>query len=315
MRFAAVYPGQGSQSIGMLAALAEAHPLVEETFGVAGEALGYDLWKLCQQGPESDLNSTDRTQPALLAAGVAAWRVWLEAGGPEPACAAGHSLGEYTALVCTGALDFEAAVRLVEYRGKLMQEAVPVGTGAMAAILGLDDDTVRAACAEAAGEQVLEAVNYNAPGQVVIAGHAEAVDRAIELLKSRGAKRAVPLQVSVPSHCALMLPAAEKMAKRLADTPIRRPRIPVLQNCTARVVAEPEDIREGLAKQLHSPVRWTESILHAAGEGVTLLLEFGPGKILSGLARRIDPDLKGLPVQDPGSLQAALTAVNEGDPE
>lgn len=309
MSIASVFPGQGSQSVGMLSELAGAHAVVRETFDEAGEALGYDLWALCQQGPESDLNGTDRTQPAMLAAGVAAWRAWTAAGGPATHMTAGHSLGEYTALVCAGALDFEAAVRLVEHRGRLMQEAVPVGVGAMAAVLGLDDEAVVSACSEAAGDEVVEAVNYNSPGQVVIAGHARAVERAIEIAKSRGARRAVLLPVSVPSHCALMKPAAERMAKRLADTPIRRPRIPVILNVTAEVAEDPERIRECLARQLHSPVRWSASMRAAADAGVTLLLEFGPGKVLSGLARRIDERLVGEPVNDPASMESALSAA------
>lgn len=311
MSFACVFPGQGSQAVGMLADLAAAEPVVRETFTQASEALGYDLWELCRQGPASELDATDRTQPALLTAGVAVWRAWEARGGATPALMAGHSLGEYTALVCAGALDFTAAVRLVEYRGKLMQEAVPVGIGAMAAVLGLDDDAVHAACAEAAGDEVVEAVNYNAPGQVVIAGHAGAVERAGAAAKARGAKRIVPLPVSVPSHCALMKPAAEKMARRLADTPIRRPGVPVLQNATAAAAADPESIRDALARQLYSPVRWVEAMQLAAGQGVTLLVECGPGKVLGGMARRIDPRLEGLSVNDPSTLDAALAATRE----
>lgn len=307
--FACVFPGQGSQAVGMLGSLAAAEPLVQETFAEAGEAVGYDLWSLCQTGPESELNGTDKTQPALLAAGVAVWRVWQDRGGDSPSCVAGHSLGEYTALVCAGALDFAAAVRLVEYRGLLMQEAVPVGVGAMAAILGLDDESVRAACLEGAENEVVEAVNFNSPGQVVIAGHATAVERAITIAKVRGAKRAMVLPVSVPSHCALMKPAAEKMAKRLADTPIRRPHIPVIQNATAALADDPESMRDALTRQLYSPVLWVESMRLAADRGVTRLVEMGPGKVLAGLAKRIDERMDGLSVNDPDSLAKALAAI------
>lgn len=309
MTVACVFPGQGSQAVGMLAALAEREPVVSAVFDEAGEALGYDLWALCQNGPATELNETDKTQPALLAAGFAVWRAWRQRGGPVPALVAGHSLGEYTALVCAGALDFAAAVRLVEYRGKLMQEAVPVGVGAMAAVIGLDDDAVREACARAAGEEVVEAVNYNSPGQVVIAGHAGAVERAGEIARSLGAKRVLPLPVSVPSHCRLMKPAAERMAKRLADTPIRRPSIGVVLNVTAETAEDPEAIRDALARQLYSPVRWVESMRYVAGQGVTRVLEFGPGKVLGGLAKRIDDRLTGVSVNDPGSLDGALNTM------
>lgn len=311
MSFACVFPGQGSQSVGMLSALADANPIVRDTFVEAGDALGYDLWRLTQQGPEADLNATDRTQPALLAAGVAVWRVWQAAQGPAPALMAGHSLGEYTALVCAGALDFAAAVRLVEHRGRLMQDAVPIGVGAMAAVLGLDDDAVRAACAESAGDEVVEPVNFNSPGQVVIAGHAAAVERAAAAAKARGAKRVLPLPVSVPSHCALMKPAAEKMARRLADTPIRRPTVPVIQNVSAQAAGEPEAIRDALTRQLYNPVRWVESMQFAAEQGATLLVECGPGKVLSGLAKRIDERLSGVSVNGPDDLDAALAAAKE----
>lgn len=311
MTFACVFPGQGSQAVGMLAALAAREPVVGETFSEASEALGYDLWALCQQGPVAELNETDKTQPALLAAGYAVWRAWQRRGGPLPGLVAGHSLGEYTALVCAGALDFAAAVRLVEHRGKLMQEAVPVGVGAMAAVIGLDDEAVRDACARAADGEVVEAVNYNSPGQVVIAGHAPAVERAGEIARSLGAKRVMPLPVSVPSHCRLMKPAADRMAKRLADTPIRRPSFPVIQNVTARTAEDPEAIRDALARQLYSPVLWVESMRNAAGQGVTRILEFGPGKVLGGLAKRIDDRLSGQSVNDPESLDGALTAVEE----
>src|SRR5690606_7356678 len=253
---AIVFPGQGSQSVGMLQELAAAFPSVRQTFAEASEALGYDLWNLVQNGPAEELNRTDITQPAMLAAGVAVWRVWQEQGGPVPAVMAGHSLGEYTALVCAGALEFAPAVRLVAERGRFMQEAVPAGEGAMAAVLGLDDDTVRSACARAAGEEVVEAVNLNAPGQVVIAGHKAAVERALEELKAAGARRAVPLPVSVPSHCALMRPAADKLADYLQQVEIKPARIPVLHNVDVQMSSDPVAIRERLVQQLYSPVHW-----------------------------------------------------------
>lgn len=309
MTFAAVFPGQGSQSIGMLGELAAAHPEVQKTFAEASQALGYDLWALSQQGPEERLNSTQQTQPALLAAGVAAWRVWKAGGGRDPFFLAGHSLGEYTALVCAGAMDFQAAVKLVEFRGQAMQDAVPAGQGAMAAIIGLDDDAVRAACAEAAQGEVVEAVNFNAPGQVVIAGAKAAVERAGEACKARGAKRALPLPVSAPSHCALMKPAAERLAQRLATLDIKPPHIPVLHNVDVRAHPDPDEIRAALKAQLHSPVRWVETVQKLAGDGLVKQLEFGPGKVLVGLAKRIDKSVECLPIYDPATLQAALAAA------
>jgi len=309
MSFAAVFPGQGSQSIGMLGELAAAHPEVQQTFTEASQALGYDLWALTQQGPEERLNSTQQTQPALLAAGVAAWRTWKAAGGSDPSAMAGHSLGEYTALVCAGAMDFQTAVKLVEFRGLAMQEAVPAGQGAMAAIIGLDDDAVRAACAEAAQGDVVEAVNFNAPGQVVIAGSKAAVERAGEACKARGAKRALPLPVSAPSHCALMKPAAERLAQKLAALDIRSPRIPVLHNVDVLAHSSPDDIRAALKAQLHSPVRWVETVQKLASDGLMRQVEFGPGKVLVGLAKRIDKSVECLPVYDPSTLQAVLAAA------
>lgn len=309
MSFAAVFPGQGSQSIGMLGELAAAHPEVQQTFAEASQALGYDLWTLAQQGPEERLNSTQQTQPALLAAGVAAWQVWKAAGGRDPSAMAGHSLGEYTALVCAGAMDFKDTVKLVEFRGLAMQEAVPAGQGAMAAIIGLDDAAVRAACAEAAQGDVVEAVNFNAPGQVVIAGSKAAVERAGEACKARGAKRALPLPVSAPSHCALMLPAAERLAQRLAALDIKAPRIPVIHNVDVRGHSDPDEIRAALKAQLHSPVRWVETVQKLAGDGLMKQVEFGPGKVLVGLAKRIDKSVECLPVYDPSTLQAALAAA------
>ncbi|MGH8371181.1 MAG: ACP S-malonyltransferase [Gammaproteobacteria bacterium] len=309
MGFAAVFPGQGSQAVGMLSKFSEEYPIIKQTFTEASENLGYDLWALTQQGPEERLNATQRTQPALLTAGVAVWRVWQAQGGPQPAVLAGHSLGEYTALVCAGALDFQVAVKLVEYRGQVMQEAVPAGEGAMAAIIGLDDEAVRAACAEAAQGQVVEAVNFNAPGQVVIAGNSTAVERAGEACKARGAKRALPLPVSAPSHCALMLPAAAKLAQRLAEVNFDSPAIPVIHNVDVSSHIGAEAIRAALKAQLHNPVRWVETVQRFASQGVTRLVELGPGRVLSGLAKRIDKNMEAFSVNDQSSLEAALEAV------
>jgi [acyl-carrier-protein] S-malonyltransferase len=306
---ALVFPGQGSQSVGMLAELASAHPVVAQTFAEASAALGYDLWTLVQNGPEDELNDTRRTQPALLAAAVATWRVWEQAGGARPALLAGHSLGEYSALVCAGVLTLADGVKLVAERGRLMQDAVPPGTGAMAAILGLDDDAVRAGCAQAAQGEVVEAVNLNAPGQVVIAGSKAAVDRAIEALKAAGAKRAVPLAVSVPSHCALMRPAAEKLAVLLESISFQAPVIPVVNNVDATVASDPAAIRDALVRQLYRPVRWVEVMQKIAGEGTQVVVECGPGKVLTGLNKRIAKDADCLCVQDVASLEAALAAI------
>jgi [acyl-carrier-protein] S-malonyltransferase len=305
-----VFPGQGSQAVGMLAELAAAYPLVGDTFAEASAALGLDLWRLVQEGPAEELNLTHNTQPAMLAAGVAVWRVWQQQGGVQPAYLAGHSLGEYTALVAGGAIEFADAVRLVAERGRLMQAAVPEGTGAMAAILGLDDDQVRAACAQAAAGEVVEAVNFNSPGQVVIAGHAGAVARAVEAAKAAGAKRAVTLPVSVPSHCALMRPAAERLAQRLASMAVRVPQIPVLHNVDVAVASTADAVRDRLARQLHSPVRWAETVKRLVAEGVTLVVEAGPGKVLAGLNKRIDKNLESVAAYDPASLAAALEAAH-----
>lgn len=303
-----VFPGQGSQSVGMLSALAGDFSLVSETFHEAGEVLGYDLWKLVSEGPEADLNRTDRTQPAMLSAGVAVWRLWRAQGGVRPAMMAGHSLGEYTALVCAGALEFADAVALVAERGQCMQEAVPVGSGAMAAILGLDDAQVVAVCTEAAQGEVVAAVNFNSPGQVVIAGNAAAVQRAIDLAKAGGAKRAVLLPVSVPSHCALMRPAAERFAKRLRDTDIRSPSIPVLQNVDVTAHDAPDAIRAALERQLYSPVQWVRTIEKMHDAGIRRIIEAGPGKVLAGLCKRINKELESTGIYDPQSLNAALNA-------
>jgi [acyl-carrier-protein] S-malonyltransferase len=303
---AMVFPGQGSQSVGMLAELAVACPQVGATFDEASEALGYDLWQLVQDGPEEMLNQTDRTQPAMLAAGVAVWRVWQDRGGAQPALMAGHSLGEYTALVCAGAIDFIEAIALVAGRGRCMQSAVPAGVGAMAAILGLDDDAVAAVCAESAGGEVVSPVNFNSPGQVVIAGHASAVERAVVTAKVAGAKRAVTLPVSVPSHCALMEPAAREFAARLAETAIQQPRIPVIQNVDAAAHEQPDDIRDNLSRQLYSPVQWVRTVQGMGASGVTRIIEAGPGKVLAGLCKRIDKGIAAAAVYDPATLDAAL---------
>ncbi len=307
-QLAFVFPGQGSQSVGMLADSA-ARPEVRATFAEAGEALGFDLWALIQDGPEAELNQTRNTQPAMLAASVALWRVWEAEGGPRPALMAGHSLGEYSALVCAGSLGFADAVKLVAERGRLMQAAVPAGSGGMAAILGLDDDAVRAACVEAAQDEVVEAVNFNAPGQVVIAGTAAAVARACEIAKGRGAKRALPLPVSVPSHCALMRPAAEQLAERLAAVAIGAPAIPVIHNVDVARHAEPEAIRAALVAQLHRPVRWVETVEAMAAAGIATTVECGPGKVLAGLNKRIVKGLAALAIADLAGLNAVLAEL------
>ncbi|GLU41458.1 ACP S-malonyltransferase [Pseudomonas sp. NBRC 100443] len=281
-----VFPGQGSQSLGMLAELGAQHALVRDTFAEASSALGYDLWALVQEGPEERLNQTDKTQPAILTASIALWRLWQAEGGAAPAYVAGHSLGEYSALVAAGSLGFAEAVKLVERRGQLMQEAVPAGTGGMAAILGLEDADVLAACAEAAQDEVVSAVNFNAPGQVVIAGAAAAVERAIEACKARGAKRAVALPVSVPSHCALMRPAAERFAEAVEAIAWQAPQIALVQNVSAQVPADLDTLKRDLLAQLYSPVRWVETVQLLAAKGVSDLVECGPGKVLAGLNKR-----------------------------
>ncbi|WP_434143787.1 ACP S-malonyltransferase [Photobacterium leiognathi] len=305
-KFAIVFPGQGSQTVGMLAELAEQFDVVKETFSEASDALGYDFWALVQNGPAEDLNQTQRTQPALLTASVAIWRVWQQQGGEQPTVLAGHSLGEYSALVCAGVIDFKAAVKLVELRGQLMQEAVPAGVGAMSAIIGLDNDAIAKACEEAAQGGVCSPVNFNSPGQVVIAGNKEAVERANVLCKEAGAKRALPLPVSVPSHCALMKPAAEKLAVALESIEFNAPSVPVINNADVATETDPAAIKLALVKQLYSPVRWTESVERMAAEGIEELLEMGPGKVLTGLTKRIDRSLGGAAVNDVASLEAAM---------
>ena len=305
---AMVFPGQGSQSVGMLSGLGQTYPLVKESFREASDTLGYDLWKLVMEGPETDLNRTDRTQPAMLAAGVAVWRIWQAQGGKRPALMAGHSLGEYTALVCADALVFADAIALVAERGRCMQEAVPAGSGAMAAILGLDDAEVVDVCARAAEGRVVAAVNFNSPGQVVIAGDAVAVQRAMELAKAAGAKRAVPLTVSVPSHCELMRPAAERFARQLQRAVIKPPVIPVIQNVDVTAHESPDAIRESLKQQLYNPVQWVKTVEKMRGDGIQRVIEAGPGKVLAGLCKRIDKELEAVAVYDPDSLIAAVKA-------
>lgn len=306
--FSIVFPGQGSQSVGMMRGFSD-RPGVRATFDEASSALGEDLWAMVENGPDSALNATVNTQPVMLTAGVAVWREWLAGGGPEPAVVAGHSLGEYSALVAAGSLAFADAVRTVRFRAQAMQEAVPIGTGAMAAILGLDDDAVRQACVDAAQGEVVEAVNFNAPNQVVIAGHKAAVERAAERAKAAGAKRALLLPVSAPFHSTLLAPAAERLANFLGRVALSAPRIAVVNNVDVAVVSDPDAIRDALARQARSPVRWVETIRAIAGMGAATIIECGPGKVLHGLTRRIDGNLQGFAVVDAASLDEALRAV------
>ena len=312
MKLAFVFPGQGSQSVGMLNALNAGFPSVAQTYAEASDVLGYDLWQLASQGPEAQLNETQHTQPAMLAAGVAVWRVWQQQAGPQPLVLAGHSLGEYTALTCAEAITFADAVKLVADRGRYMQEAVPAGQGGMAAILGLEDQAVPGVCAQAAQGAGPEAVNYNSPGRVVVAGTASAVARVVEQAKAAGAKRALILPVSVPSHCALMHPAALRMAERLAQVDFRAPRIPVIHNAHVQGETDPQAIRAALVRQIEAPVRWVETIQKIAADGVHKLVECGPGKVLAGLNKRIDKTTQTLPVYDPESLTQALAALADG---
>ena len=304
-----VFPGQGSQALGMLAEQGAQHALIIETFAEASAALGYDLWALTQQGPEALLNQTDKTQPAILAASIALWRLWLAEAGVRPAFVAGHSLGEYSALVAAGSLGFTDALKLVERRGQLMQQAVPAGQGGMAAILGLDDAQVLAACAEAAQGEVVSAVNFNAPGQVVIAGGAAAVERAIAACKAHGAKRAMALPVSVPSHCELMRPAAEQFAQAVADINWQAPQIPLVQNVSAAVAPDLETLKRDLLEQLYKPVRWVESVQTLAANGATELLECGPGKVLAGLNKRCADGVSTANLNTPEAFAAARAAL------
>ncbi len=304
-----VFPGQGSQSMGMLAELAAQFPAVLDTFGEASDTLGYDLWALVQQGPEARLNQTDKTQPAILSASVALWRLWLAEGGAKPAMLAGHSLGEYSALVAAESLAFADAVRLVERRGQLMQQAVPEGTGAMAAILGLEDADVLAACQEVAQGEVVSAVNFNAPGQVVIAGTAAATARAIEACKARGARRAMLLPVSVPSHCELMRPAAGQFAGAVMALDWKAPVIPVVQNVPAAIPADLEALKQNLLAQLYSPVRWVESVISLNAHGLHQLVECGPGKVLAGLNKRCAKETVTYGLDTPEAFAATRAAL------
>jgi [acyl-carrier-protein] S-malonyltransferase len=308
MSIAMLFPGQGSQAVGMMASLAGKYPQVKTCFSQASQALDLDLWQLVAEGPAERLNITEFTQPAMLAAGIATWRVWSEQGGAPPESVAGHSLGEFTALVCAQAIEFETAVRLVRLRGQLMQQAVPEGAGAMAAILGLDDAVVEAACAEASHGDIVQAVNFNSPAQVVIAGHSQAVDRAIEIARQRGAKRAVRLPVSVPAHSALLESAARQFAQHLQTLDIRRPAFRFVSGVDAVAHSEPEDIRSVLSRQLASPVRWTDTVRMVL-PGVTALVECGPGKVLTGLNKRIDRSATCMALEDPDSMGNAIGQV------
>lgn len=308
MSTAFIFPGQGSQSIGMMNALAESGTLIQDTFSEASSVLGYDLWELVNDGPVEKLNSTEYTQPAMLTAGVATWRAWLQAGGTAPALMAGHSLGEYTALVCAGALNFSDAVSLVSDRARYMQQAVPEGEGAMAAILGLDDDEVTTLCQQNAAGEVLQAVNYNAPGQVVVAGSAAAVGRLVDNAKAAGAKRALLLPVSVPSHCALMQPASDRMAERLKQVSISQAQTPVIHNVNVQTASDDDELRQLLARQISEPVRWVETINSMNQKGVSQLIECGPGKVLCGLSKRINRDMSCIPLITRDSIVNTLEA-------
>ena len=309
MKFALVFPGQGSQSLGMMTAYGD-HPVIRTTFDEASQALGRDLWQLVCDGPAEALNQTVNTQPLMLTAGVAAYRLWLAKGGPIPALVAGHSLGEYSALVASGVLQLKDAVPLVELRAKAMQEAVPAGEGAMAAVMGLDAEAVIAACAEAAQGQVVQAVNFNEPKQTVIAGHKSAVERAAEAVKTRGAKRALMLPVSAPFHCSLMQPAAEKLRVRLNELDLVAPTIPVINNVDVAQLSDPAAIRDALVRQAASPVRWVEIMLAMQAAGVTHIVECGPGKVLSGLAKRCADSLTGAAMVDLAGVEAGVALVS-----
>jgi [acyl-carrier-protein] S-malonyltransferase len=311
MKLAMVFPGQGSQAVGMLRAYAGL-PGVAEVRREAGEALGADFLALLDEGPAEALGLTVNTQPAMVTAGYAAFRAWRELGGAEPEMVAGHSLGEYTALTAASAIAFRDCLPLVRYRAQAMQEAVPEGQGAMAVILNLGDDAVRAACAEVAQQDVVEAVNFNAPGQVVIAGHKAAVQRAMEACKAKGARRALPLPVSAPFHCALMRPAAERLRGYLADVAVAVPRFPLVNNVDVKVETQPSAIKAALVRQAASPVRWVETVRKMRAEGVTHVVECGPGKVLAGTAKRIDGELQVFALADQASLEQALAAIRGG---
>ena len=305
MSTAFIFPGQGSQTIGMLKVLSEQYTSVIETFSEASEALGYDLWQLCQEGPAEQLSQTEFTQPALLTAGVAVWRVWQAQGGAIPDVMAGHSLGEYTALTCAGALTFSDAVTLVQDRGRYMQSAVPAGEGAMAAIIGMDDEAVIKTCETAAKNGVIQAVNFNAPGQVVIAGEKSAIDASVELFKEAGAKRALPLPVSIPAHSKLMTPAAEKLRERIANIDVNLPEIPVIHNCNVSIAGSGDEVRENLVSQLDSPVLWVKCVEKMVDDfSITKAIESGPGKVLAGMIKRIDKTITTSAVDTPDALSA-----------
>jgi [acyl-carrier-protein] S-malonyltransferase len=308
MKLALVFPGQGSQAVGMMQGFTDT-PVVRETFEEASSTLGQDLWKLVAEGPAEDLNATVNTQPVMLTAACAIYRAWQQAGAPAPDLVAGHSLGEYTALVAAGVITFADALPLVRFRAQAMQEAVPMGTGAMAAILGLDDDAVRAACAEAAQGEVVEAVNFNAPSQVVIAGHKGAVERAAAAAKARGAKRAIMLPVSAPFHSSLLKPAAERLQVRMQELNFRAPQIAVVNNVDVAIANDPALIKDALARQACNPVRWVETIQSFAAQGVTHVVECGPGKVLAGMTKRIEAGLQGFAVTDPASLAQTMEAL------
>ena len=308
MKLACVFPGQGSQAVGMMAGY-EDHPVVKATFDEASSALGQDLWALVADGPAEELNRTVNTQPVMLAADVAVFRAWRSAGGPQPSIVAGHSLGEYAALVAAGALSFADALPLVRFRAQAMQEAVPAGVGAMAAVMGLDDAGILAACAEAAQGQVVGPVNFNAPGQIVIAGHKEAVERAMAAARARGAKRALLLPVSAPFHSSLLKPAAERLATYLAGVALTMPQVPLIHNFDVKSATTPDAIRSALARQAANPVRWVETINAFVAQGVTHVVECGPGKVLSGLSKRIAAEIEALPLNDGDAIAVALSAV------
>ncbi|MDG2018716.1 MAG: ACP S-malonyltransferase [Porticoccaceae bacterium] len=304
-----VFPGQGSQKIGMLAELAEQNPIIEKTFNEASEVLGYDIWQLIQQGAQEDINLTQRTQPILLTCSVAIWRLWNEKQGAVPSQMAGHSLGEWSALVCANVIDFADGLRIVEARGKFMQQAVPVGQGAMAAIIGLDDQAILDACTEANTLGVVDAVNFNAPGQVVIAGSNDAVERAMDICKSAGAKRALPLPVSAPFHTSLMKPAADNLAEMVNSVTFRAPEVPIMHNVHAQNEQDPQVIKELMLEQIYSPVKWVDCVKQLKKSGASTLVECGPGKVLSGLSKRIDRDLTAVATESAADFDAALAII------
>jgi [acyl-carrier-protein] S-malonyltransferase len=309
-KYAVVFPGQGSQSVGMMTDLYDNHQVVKDTFSEASDALAFDLWAMIKDGPAESLNQTHNTQPAMLASGVAVWRLIRDSGVAQPAKLAGHSLGEYSALVASEAMNFTDAIKLVAERGRLMQEAVPEGEGAMAAILGLDDDVVRDICSKAAQTDVAEAVNFNSPGQVVIAGNRVAIERAMELAKEAGAKRALPLPVSAPSHCALMKPAADKLSQSLSSVPLALPSIAVIHNVNVDEAASTDELASLLARQLYSPVRWVETVQSFAADDISLVVESGPGKVLTGLCKRIDGSITGMGIFDNASFEKFMETMN-----